>query len=309
MKLNDKKIKELYKAHADSSAPDMDALWERIERGLDEKNAGDESGVTSKPLNRPVGLRKVFLRAALAAAAVLIILPIAFGSVSKNDMAESAFDAGASSNGAAVQDMQDMQAGEVTAAATANGMDGGADEAESVSHGTVLYGELDLAPAAFEGNAPSGETSGDDFFVEANVLIHTDVIVNAYVDKAYSRGETIRYELTAENADTGETESITLNSATPFVMLENRSYLLPLTVSGGVYSLAFENAPQIEITLDSGMIFHNGWITLDDGSAADVIYPQNGIDDFFYDRMKFSYGADADTLVKKWHELKGEAEQ
>ena len=48
MNLNDKKIKELYKAHAEQNAPDMDALWERIERGLDEKNTDTVSGVTSK---------------------------------------------------------------------------------------------------------------------------------------------------------------------------------------------------------------------------------------------------------------------
>ncbi|MDE6746687.1 MAG: hypothetical protein K2J72_08630, partial [Oscillospiraceae bacterium] len=131
-----------------------------------------------------------------------------------------------------------------------------------------------------------------------------DIIVNAYVDRAYSRGGTVCYELTAENADTRETENITVESATPYRLLENRSYLLPLTVNGESYSLAFENAPQIEFTLDGGMIFHNGWVTLDDESAADVIYPQNGIDDFFYDRMKFSYSADADILVKKWHELR-----
>ncbi|MBD5146801.1 MAG: hypothetical protein HDT21_12970 [Ruminococcus sp.] len=307
MKFNDKNIKELYKAHAEQNAPDMDALWERIERGLDEKNAEDLSGVTSSPVKKSITFRKIAVRAALAAAAVLIILPVAFRANTSNMASDGGSMNGAYAENAAPSAMQEAAADEENGY-DASDLDGGAVGTVSIDEntfgGTVLYESLNLAPAGGAADMPSGETSGDDFFVEANVLVHTDIIVNAYVDRVYSRGGTVCYELTAENADTRETENITVESATPYRMLENRSYLLPLTVNGDGYSLAFENAPQIEFTLDGGMIFHNGWVTLDDESAADVIYPQNGIDDFFYDRMKFSYSADADTLVKKWHELR-----
>ena len=309
MKFNDKNIKELYKAHAEQNAPDMDALWERIERGLDEKNAEDISGVTSSPVKKSIAFRKIAVRAVLAAAAVLIILPVAFRSANTSNMTSDGVSMlnGADAGNAAPSVNQEATFDEENGY-DASDFDGG--EVGTVMSdvnnyvGTVLYESLNLAPAGAAADMPSGETSGDDFFVEANVLVHTDIIVNAYVDRVYSRGGTVCYELTAENADTRETESITVESATPYRMLENRSYLLPLTVNGDGYSLAFENAPQIEFTLDGGMIFHNGWVTLDDESAADVIYPQNGIDDFFYDRMKFSYSADADILVKKWHELR-----
>lgn len=317
MNFNDKKIKELYKAHAEQNAPDMDALWERIERSLDEKNSEDISGVTSSPVKKSIAFRKIVLRAALAAAALMIIIPVAFRGVNNSDIASDgvgnmlnsadAGDAVPNINKEAAETVADDENGYDN---LDSGLDGGADltipSDENIFGGTVLYESLDLAPTMAYESVPAGETSGDDFFVEANVLIHTDVIVNAYVDRAYSRGGTVCYELTAENADTRETENITIESATPYRLLENRSYVLPLKSDGDGYSLVFENAPQIEVTLDGGIIFHNGWITLDDGSAADVIYPQNGIDDFFYDRMKFSYSADADTLVKKWHELKGD---
>ncbi|MDE5992973.1 MAG: hypothetical protein K2G87_07990 [Oscillospiraceae bacterium] len=307
MKFNDKNIKELYKAHAEQNAPDMDALWERIEQGLDEKNAEDISGVTSSPVKKSITFRKIAVRAALAAAAVLIILPAAFRGANTSNMASDGGSMFNKAENAAPSAVQEAAADEENGY-DASDLDGGAVGTvmsdENTFGGTVLYESLNLAPAGTAADMPSGETSGDDFFVEANVLIHTDIIVNAYVDRVYSRGGTVCYELTAENADTRETENITVESATPYRLLENRSYLLPLTVNGGVYSLAFENAPQIEVTLDGGMIFHNGWVTLDDESAADVIYPQNGIDDFFYDRMKFSYSADADILVKKWHELR-----
>lgn len=328
MNLNDRKIKELYKAHAEQTAPDMDALWERIERGLDEKNADTVSGVTSKPVRKHIGFGKIAVPAALAAIIALAIAPAAFKGTDGSDMA---YDSGNSiMNEAAVS--QSAEAGADAGGASADGFDGGgySDEigeneaAETIpttavtTSGTVRYENLKLEPAgAYDsgeaspaddssGAVPSAKPSGDDFFVEANVLIQTDVIVNACVDRVYSRGETVCYELTAENADTKETENITLESATPYRLLENRRYVLPLKFDGGTYSLVFENAPQIEVTLDGGLIFHNGWVTLDGEDSADVIYPQNGIDDFFYDRMKFSYRADTDTLVKKWHELKGD---
>lgn len=317
MNFNDKKIKELYKAHAEQNAPDMDALWERIERGLDEKNPEDISGVTSSPVKKSIAFRKIALRAALAAAAVMIIIPVAFRGVNNSDMASDG--GGNMLNSADIVSDEPNINQEATGTAdddengyddSDSGLDGGADftvpSNENISGGTVLYESLDLAPTTAYESVPAGETSGDDFFVEANVLIHTDVIVNAYVDRVYSRGGTVCYELTAENADTRETENITIESATPYRLLENRSYVLPLKSDGEGYSLVFENAPQIEVTLDGGIIFHNGWVTLDGEDSADVIYPQNGIDDFFYDRMKFSYSADADTLVKKWHELKGD---
>lgn len=314
MNFNDKKIKELYKAHAEQNAPDMDALWERIERGLDEKNSEDISGVTSSPVKKSIAFRKIALRAALAAAALIIILPAAFRGMNDSEMAsdssimENSADAGDAAPNVNREDAEYIADDGYDD--SDSGLDGGADltvpSNENISGGTVLYESLDLAPTAAVENVPAGETSGDDFFVEANVLIHTDVIVNAYVDRAYSRGGTVCYELTAENADTRETENITIESATPYRLLENRSYVLPLKSDGNGYSLVFENAPQIEVTLDGGIIFHNGWVTLDGEDSADVIYPQNGIDDFFYDRMKFSYSADANTLVKKWHELKGD---
>lgn len=319
MNLNDRKIKELYKAHAEQTAPDMDALWERIERGLDEKNAETVSGVTSKPVRKHIGFGKIAVPAALAAVIALVIAPAAFRGFKNSDMVYDSGNiimSGAGELDGGAEEIFENDSNDNSDKALWDGGEAAEDVYdESGLTGTVRYEDLKLESASAaesspaddgSGAAPSVKTAGDDFFVEANVLIHTDIIVNAYVDRVYSRGETVCYELTAENADTNETENITLESATPYRLLENRSYVLPLKFDGGTYSLVFENAPQIEVTLDGGLIFHNGWVTLDGGDSADVIYPQNGIDDFFYDRMKFSYSADTDTLVKKWHELKGD---
>ena len=317
--MNSRKIEQLYKSHAENTAPDMDALWERIESNLEEKT---DEAVTSKPIRRNISLTK---KAALAAACVaaLIIVPVAVrnmdisnsnmatdsapmaeapamdgaideavGILPEDDIFEEKFDNKAEQNDA-VADEELIEAPAEEAVM---------EEATGTSKQTIPYEAL-LLNYADAPLTPSGATTGDDFFVEENVLIETDVIVNAYIDHVYSGGNgEICYEITADNLETGETESIYLTSCTPYVMLEDRCYILPLKADETGYSLVFENAPQIERTLDGGYIFHNGWESLDE-NALDVIYPQGRVDDFFYDRMKFSYGS-LDNLIERWHEVK-----
>lgn len=303
-----KKIEQLYKSHTENTAPDMDALWERIESSLEEKN---EEAITSKPIRRNISITK---KATLAAACVaaLIIVPAA---VRNMDISNS--DMTANSSEAIADEMADggshetndgffnIEAEQNAAADEAPAADDYSEEQSAVSAGVtkVNYDELELEPSEAPAEIPYGPTEGDDFFVEENVLIETDVIVNAYVDRVYSNGDgEMHYVIVAEDVETEATDKIHIASRTPYVMLENRCYILPLKRDGAVYSLAFENAPQIEKTLDGGYIFHNGWESLDE-NALDVIYPQGGIDDFFYDRMKFSYG-NLDSLIERWHEIK-----
>lgn len=318
--MNNRKIEQLYKSHAENTAPDMDALWERIESNLEEKT---DEAVTSKPIRRNISLTK---KAALAAAcaAALIIVPVAVRNmdVSNSNMAtDSAPMAEAPAMDGAIDEAVgilpeddtfeenfDNKAEQNDAVADEELIEAPAEEEavmeESTGTGqqTIPYEAL-LLNYADAPLTPSGATSGDEFFVEENVLIETDVIVNAYIDCVYSGGNgEICYEITADNLETGETETIYLTSCTPYVMLEDRCYILPLKADETGYSLVFENAPQIERTLDGGYIFHNGWESLDE-NALDVIYPQGGVDDFFYDRMKFSYGS-LDSLIERWHEVK-----
>ncbi len=295
--MNSRKIEQLYKSHTENTAPDMDALWERIESKLDEKN---DEAITSKPIRRSISLAK---KAALAAACVaaVVIIPAAIRNTSISD-SNMATDSAAASP-MAESPVFDAAAEDFAYEAT----DGGAYDDEAFSnvseYDTVLYEDLDLNYAEVPEVLPYAETAGDDFFVEETVLIETDIIVNAYVDKVYSDGNgSMVYELTAGDLETGKTESLCFTSATPYVMLEGRCYVIPLKKDGEIYSLAFENAPQIEMTNDGGYIFHNGWECLN-VNAADVVYPQGGVDDFFYDRMKFSYGS-IDVLVEKWLEIK-----
>lgn len=309
--MNGKKVEKIYRNHAENIAPDMDALWERIERGLEEKS---EMGITSRPVHRKISITKITALTA-ACIAALIIAPVVINNIDKAAMSTENVTFEAVSDEAVHENDKSFVDKEESSTSFEEFSDEVFDfknnvEAEEVNDEayvsetkTVYYDRLALAPTSNQNLMPEISTSGDDFFVEERILIETDVIVSAYIDNVYSSGNgAICYEITANNVETGKKESIYLESATPYVMQENRSYILPLKKDSGEYSLTFENAPQIELTLDDGMIFHNGWETLDNDSF-DVIYPQGSTDDYFYDRMKFSYTADLSALLQKWHEL------
>ena len=288
MKMSSKQIEKLCKEHMERSAADMDALWEKIENRLEPK---PENGVTSQPVRKRISTPA--LKWAVCVAALLII-PISVRIVNNSSVSKNLASGGSAQEQA---------------------MDGGFylnDKAASAAESTeetrrvIFYEELFPGYENTALPAPAGKTSGDDFFVEENVLIETDVIVNAYIDRVYSKGDTVCYEITAENMETFETANLVIESSTPYVMRPDRSYLLPLKSENGEYRLVFENAPQIEFAEEGGLIFHNGWTTLDalEENPATVIYPQNGVDDFFYDRMMFSYSSDITPLVDEWLRLR-----
>lgn len=306
--MNKKELKKQYIEHCENTAPDMDKLWEKIESGLEEKH---ESGVTSKPV-KTVNFRKLAVWCT-ACAAVLIAVPafIIGSGVSKN------------ADNFTVK-RNEAFAGDIINSPAADGaffeepVNGAAEEILDEEVRTeasfttslpemVYYEELALAEPVVSDDAlpfPTAEPFGDEFFVEEKVLAETDIIVDAVVQGVYSsEGGTVCYVLTAEDSDKNDMGSITVESATPYTLKMGREYLLPLKETEDGYSLVFENAPQIECTLDGGVIFHNGWRSLEVNSCW-VSYPRSAVDDFFYDRMRFSYTDGMASVTKKWRELK-----
>ena len=287
MKTN--KLIKLYKENAEKNSPDMDSIWEKIEGNLESKPEGT---VTSKPLPKKIVFRKPAVWATVCAAA-LIIFPVSVRIINNNSQDMS------SNESMAMDAIPETQAvtttfQEYTEAAEEEFNGDIAEEAAPSDNGTY--------PSA-AGNALSSVSSGEEYFVEEDVLIQTDVIVNAYVDRVYSKGNSTCYEISAKNTETGDAENITLESDSIYTMKQDGSYILPLKNENGNYSLAFENAPQIEETESGGLIFHNGWISLDENSAP-TEYLQVSVDDFFYDRMRFSYSGDISPLLEKWLEVR-----
>lgn len=306
--MNEKEFKKQYIAHCENTAPDMEKLWEKIESGLEEKTEGR---VTSKPA-KSFSFRKAAVWCT-ACAAVLIAVPAILVGTGVTKTADSM-----------TAEMQnEAVAGDVeTNAAYAEedgfveepdyvDLDGVAADTETTSSlpEMVYYEELSLSSPVVAMPTPTAEPFGDDFFVEENVLAETDIIVDAVVNQVYrSEGGTVCYVLNAEDSDKNDIGSITVESATPYAMKIGSEYILPLKEMGDGYQLVFENAPQIECTLDGGVIFHNGWKSLDENSCY-VSYPKGGVDDFFYDRMRFSYKDGIGVLDKKWKALQNDRKE
>lgn len=306
--MNKKELKKLYSAHCENTAPDMEKLWEKIESGLEEK---PESGVTSKPA-KAFNFRKAAVWCT-ACAAVLIAVPafIIGSGFSKNydsftaEMNE-AYAGDVMNEPAAAGDFVEEPADE-EAPKKIFGDDEVRTEAATTTSlpEMVYYEELALAETVVS-NMPffTAEPFGDEFFVEEKVLADTDIIVDAVVERYYRNGAgTVCYVLAAEDFDNNDMGEITIESGSPYLLQLNREYILPLKETEDGYRLVFENAPQIECTLDGGVIFHNGWRSLDENSCW-VSYPKNTVDDFFYDRMRFSYTDGMESVAKKWRELK-----
>ena len=69
--------------------------------------------------------------------------------------------------------------------------------------------------------------------------------------------------------------------------------------SDGNYGIVFENAPQIELTLDGGMVFQNGWDSLENGSVT-LEKKSLNMNDYYFDRMRYSPQYDISQLISEW---------
>ncbi|MDE7289941.1 MAG: hypothetical protein K2N71_10635 [Oscillospiraceae bacterium] len=310
--MNKKELKKQYIAHCENTAPDMDKLWEKIESGLEEKT---ESGVTSKPA-KTVDFHKITVWCT-ACAAVLIAVPafIIGANISKTSesftMSQNEAYAGDMITFAPAADGAFIEEEEPAPAGNNDMADNDVKTGFTASlPEMVYYEELPLAETVVSNVLfLTAEPFGDEFFVEEKVLAETDIIVDAVVQSYYSsEGGTVCYVLSAEDSDQNDMGSITVESASPYTLKMSREYILPLKETEDGYRLVFENAPQIECTLDGGVIFHNGWRSLDENSCW-VSYPKNTVDDFFYDRMRFSYTDGMASLTDKWKTVKNYAKE
>ncbi len=307
--MNEKQIKQLYSKEIESSAPDMDALWSRIESGLAEKpssvspgsvTADSSSAERKKPF---ITLKKGLALAAVCAVLAVIIPAARIGNINSMDSI---------SEGKQSQEAENFADNEVYSEtnATVQENSNGSDE-EFYGDGALRYEDLDLAFAEKKnpvcGEAPY-EPYGGDYFSEEDILLETEYFIDAVVDNVYADGSSIYYELKAASVfsaegNVSEEETITVASRSKHEMLEGREYLIPVKSSAEGLRTVFDGVPQIEIVSGEGLVFYNGWTSLVSDNSRDIIYPKSGVDDFFYDRMKFSYG-DYRSLLKKWEELK-----
>lgn len=285
--MNEDKLKKLYTDEMNASAPDMEALWERIEEGMTDKVQD------TKPQSRRtfITLKKV-LACAAACIAMAVAVPSAMRMVSvKSDMAASD-NAGIAADESPMY-MDNADAAENSVQAEDNG-------------GILRYEDLDIVRGG-ETYPVSGEPFGGEYFVEEDVLLDTEQIIDGIVNHVYADTDSgcVYYELSAVNVYGGEADgTITVASRSQHTMKQGGEYIIPVKSVDGEYRTVSDSVPQIEVTNDGGMVYYNGWTTLDNDTSESILYPQDKVDDFFYDRMKFSYTKDLSAMIEKWESLR-----
>lgn len=290
--MNEKNLKKLYNDEIQNSAPDMDALWDKIEKNLPNK---DSETVTSYSKKKPFITMKKCLAAAAVCAMLAITIPTAFRSTELSKETENLTE----------KEQYSSDVFEEQAAAEIENTESIYEETNAASS-PLSYNDLRFAESNDDSVTEcTGEPNGDDYFVEEDILAQTQLFVDAVVNDVYSSsdGECIYYKMSIIDKYTNATdklkENITVSSCSPYRMKKSREYIIPLKYTDDGYCTVFDGVPQIEVTLDSGIVFYSGWKSLGD-SAQNIIYPQDSIDDFFYDRMKFSYKKDITKLIEAW---------
>lgn len=314
--MNEKKLKELYKAEAESSAPDMEALWERIESRLEPKAAAETSHeplpVSKAPRKKANAAVMKVIAYAAACAALLIVVPLALQSPSLvqtgNSPSGSTADYENSFHNEPQQDNAADNIGEDSYSQPDSEGSAKPDDTNTpVSSKPLNYADLKFTSYSETIITCTGDPYGDSYFVEESVLAQTDRIVRAAVKRVYASpdGSSILYELDIiQSFPESAEETLIAESRSPHTMKRGREYLIPLAAAEEGWRTVFDGIPQTEFTADGGMVYYNGWSSLDSGSSRSIIYPQNTVDDFFYDRMKFSYTDDVSALIGRWNAVK-----
>lgn len=315
--------KREYQSYIEKSSPDFDAMWNKI-----------ESEIENTPQIR-VNKNKRIVKGIVAAAACVVVCIVGanyFGSQSlkadENIALEDNTEFSASDEmvTTTVTDTQSI----VTTTPIFNEdnavADGIVDEAPTndyeadapISPGTdssptdAIVDDktqiIDYTHLSFLSASPLDANLSydfDEYFVEEEMLSKTEYIVRGTITDAFVTSEnTVLYSLDV-NESLGENEAeyyIEIESKTPYQMLINREYILFLYKEDERYCLSFENVPQIEVTLDNQIVFHNGFKSISENSLY-VKYPKTNIDDYFYDRMRFKDNADISAVLEKWRSL------
>lgn len=305
--MTEEQIKALYNAEIENSAPDKDALWAKIESRLTPKAAPVTTQAqiaetsTPKTANRKKPIYLTVLKYAAACAVLLIAVPAVFNVIDNN----------ITSDNAPIADTNTGFAGDTNSSAEENtdAADSDASEAPSDSESVnsapeklLSYSELTFPSYSETYYSCDGIPYGGSYFVEEDILKDTDEMIIGEVGRVSlsDDGSSIVYELVNVEGY-GE---LTVESRSPYTMRRGRQYLLPLAKTEGGWRTVYDNVPQIEFTSDGGIVYYNGWESLDSDRSQNIIYPQDSVDEFFYDRMMFDNSGDVSGLINKWKAAK-----
>ncbi|MGN1102590.1 MAG: hypothetical protein ACI4RG_10380 [Huintestinicola sp.] len=293
----------------DSSAPDMDNLWEKIASSEPQDTDITPFVSAANECRKISPIRNNTFRAFAAAAAVFIAVICAISVISDKDIALSSNDSAAILDEGADFDYAAEEAAEDESAPYVISSKGWEYSDRLDASENLTYLSLDLADTE-SGiyTALSRNTDDEEYFVEDNVLAVTDFFLDAMViSEEPSEDGGIKYTIlvihavSEDSREFSETEEV--YSYSPYALRTGREYLLPISEENGRYTVIFDNAPQIEFTLDRQLVCHNGWKTLTENGVY-LEYPRTYPDDFFYDRMNLAAESSLENLFDKWESLR-----
>lgn len=294
-----------------SSAPDMEKLWEKISSSEPEDSDITPFVSAANECSKISPIRNNTFRAFAAAAAVFIAVICAVSVISDNDIALTKSENAAPSDNenSFSYDYAADEAAEEESYFSVTATTGWEYSDRLDTSENLTYLSLDLADTE-SGiyTALSRNTDDEEYFVEDKVLSETDFFLDSKVisEEPVSDGSikyTVRviHAVSEDSREFSETEEVYSNS--PYALRTGREYLLPISEENGRYTVIFNNAPQIEFTLDRQLVCHNGWKTLTENSVY-LEYPQTYPDDFFYDRMNLAAESSLENLFDKWERLR-----
>lgn len=315
--MNEKEIRDMYQENVRQTAPDMERLWSRIEQKIDEADKTESPAAPQREITVTKGGKNTFTKALGWAAAFVIVFSAGALILNRNGVETDKTQSSGKENYTA--DIQEdsysskpandaiSDEKEPNEAEPENVQEiGGHDIKSETAPAAVDYSKLALDHSA-ELLTADYAPRGDDFFVESEVLAETETFLDCKVESVEQDKSFCTYTLTVVECWTKSVEypsgsTLTLVSTSPLLLAEGGEYLLPVTLTDEGLRLVFENAPQIEYTLDGSVVFHNGWKTLNEGSQ-ECIYPENSKDKFFYDRMRITSKDKVETLITRWQAL------
>ncbi len=303
--MTDEQLRQLFSAEVEGSAPDKDALWAKIESRLTPKTEIPSlSPLQANSQKKPLKFNAAKYGAAAAACVALLML-IPMG-MRLSQLGDSITSDGANSPSVNAPSNEDMAVGE-PADEVPSYTDGGDSDTLTNSESAkptqpLSYEDLPFNSYSVTAYTCTGTPYGGSYFVEEDILCATDLILIGEVGRVYksSDGSSVVYELT--NAQDGST--VTVHSRSPYTMKRGRQYLLPLAAEGDEWRTVYDGVPQIEFTANGGLVYYNGWESLDTTTSQELIYPQESVDEFFYDRMMYLESGDFSGLMEKWNDLK-----
>lgn len=285
-------LKEEYIKLKSQTAPD---LWDRIERGLEEKPEAENPVTIRKSSSFRLPVR------ALAAAACFFVCITAARILGTGTVLTPEI---ASETTAAEIVAAETVAAETNASEYAMA-EGIVREAEPELY-ALSYQSLSFEPSSPVSSPESVKTVERDTYFSEDIMADTELLCEGEVKSVSFDYDTennataISYEIEIKQILYSQdyvTDDIVLTVKSEidedavsgenilYALTENRTYLLPLAARDQDMWLVFPFAPQIEVTKNREYLFHNGWQSLVNQDSYVVLNTQAAPEDFYFDRM------------------------